>query len=181
MRPNKSPVVITDSAELTDNRLNEVEALAKLKEENRDLASRFQKPDQAILSNKDMAQGSPMEWRHLVYLLQKLCPSLIIKDGGVKDAIQVRYPDSAEMYREDGGTRYVTGFYKQVLPEFSWETLDEHGLPTKEIRGWRTVIKPLIMQRIVSYKAAVELFGEPHGQRSGRWKQTLQKYKYLTQ
>lgn len=177
-KPNKAPLILTDSAELGDKRLDPTEGLAKLKEENSDLIKkRYWKPDQEMLFNKDMALGSPMEWRHLVYLLQKMCPSLIIKDGGVRNAIQVRYPDPREEYKEDGGTRYVTGFYKDVLPEFCWETKDERNIPTRVIRGWRAVLLALIKQGIISYKTAVDVFGEPNGKRSGRWKEILRSYK----
>jgi hypothetical protein len=170
-------LIITDSAELGDGRLDPKESLAKLKEENKKLAASTRKPDQVILGNKGMAQGQPMEWTHLSYLLQKMCPSLVIRDGGVKGAVQIRYPDPDEMYREDGGTRYVTGFYKDVLPEFSWETEDDRGRPTREIRGWRTVILALIKQHIITYADAVDVFGEPNGQRNCRWMELLREYR----
>jgi hypothetical protein len=162
-----------DRNELGDKRLDPKENLAKLKEENRKLAAKSKIKDQSLLENKDMAIGSPMDWHDLVRLLTKMNPALIIEDGGVRNALAVRYPG----HLEDGtyGKRYITGFYKEVLPEFSCILSDERGRATRECRGWRTVLVPLIRQGIISYKNAVDVFGEPNGQRSGRWKELLQR------
>ena len=120
-----------------------------------------------------MAMGQPMAYQDLIRLLKRINSALIFEDGGVKDAIAVRYPG----HLEDGtyGKRYVTGFYKEVLPEFSCIQSDEHGRATRECRGWRTVLVPIIKQGIISYKDAVDVFGSPEGQRSGRWKQLLSR------
>ncbi len=179
--PNKAPIIITDSNELGDKRLDPKEVLIKLREENNSHAQRMtRKPDQDILGNKDMAQGQPMEYQHLIHLLKKMNPNIIIKDGGVKGAVQVRYHSTTDWdQKSEGGdgTKYVTGFYKEVLPEFSWEQDDSRGRPTREIRGWRTVVLALIKQGIISYKDAVDVFGEPNGIRSGRWKKLLREYR----
>lgn len=164
-----------DKNELGDKRLDPKENLAKLKEENLKLSGRSRIADQSLLENKDMAVGSPMQWQDLVHLLKKMNSSLIIEDGGVRNALAVRFPG----HLEDGtyGKRYITGFYKEVLPEFSCIKSDERGRPTRECRGWRTVLVPLIKQHIISYKDAVDVFGTPNGQRSGRWHQLLRDNK----
>lgn len=119
-----------------------------------------------------------MEWTRLLFLLAKLCPSLVIMDGGWPNSIQLRIPDARPEYLADGGTRYVTGFKKEVLPEHSWETLDEHSVPTEEIRGWRKVVGCLIRQQLVPYKEAVAMFGESYGgPRSSLWREALRDFR----
>src|ERR1039458_8096558 len=164
-----------DKSQLGDSHLDEVENLSKLKEGNAVRTEKLKVHDQATLENKDMALGTPMGWQDLVRLLAKMNHKIICEDGGMKDAIAVRYP----AMQEDGvyGKKYVTGFYKEVLPEFSHITTDERGLPKREVRGWRTVVLALIRQGIVSYRDAVEVFGEPNGVRSGRWHELLQNSK----
>jgi hypothetical protein len=107
-----------------------------------------------------------------------MAPSIIIRDGGVRDALAVRCPDATDRYsKEKGGdgTRYVTGFYKEVMPEFSCVMPDARGLPKRECRGWRTVVLSLVKQHIISYKDAVSVFGEPYGVRACRWMEILRE------
>ncbi len=171
---NKAPIVLTDSAELGDKRLDPTEALIKIKAENN---ARAQKqtaiPDQKMMTDRKMAIGTPMPYQSLVYLLKKMSPSLVIEDGGVRNAIAVRIPGICA----DGtrGLIYCSGFYKEVLPEFSCVQEDERGRPTRECRGWRTVVLALIRQGHISYKDAVSVFGEPNGIRAGRWQQLLRE------
>jgi hypothetical protein len=168
-------LIAPDGSELGDKRLNEEESLSKLKEKNLQLASKFKIPDQATLENTEMAQGHPMPYQDLIFLLKKMCPTLVIEDGGMANAVAVRIPGMLE----DGtfGKRYVTGFYKEVLPEFSSVSTDTKGLPVREHRGWRTVVLACIKQGVVSYKDAVYLFGEPNGVRGGRWHDILRDKK----
>ena len=164
-----------DKSELGDKRLNEVENLAKLKEGNLALAAKNKIAGQETLENKDMALGQPMSYQDLIRLLGKINPAIQCSDGGVKNAIAVRVPADLE----DGthGLKYVTGFYKEVLPEFSWVSTDEYGRPLRETRGWRTVVLALVKQGVISYRTAVDVFGEPNGQRSGRWHELLRDRK----
>lgn len=164
-----------DSNDLGDKRLDATENLAKLKEDNLKLASKFKLPDQTVLEDAKMAVGTPMDWHDLVRLLEKMNPKIKCVDGGMANAIAVRYP----AMQEDGvfGLKYVTGFYKEVLPEFSNVSTDVRGLVVRENRGWRTVVLHCIYQGIVSYKDAVDVFGEPNGVRSGRWHDLLREKK----
>lgn len=161
-----------DSSQLGDKCLSPEEGLIKIKEENRKLTEKLKLKGQAELENKDMAQGRPMAYQDFIYLLKKMNPQLICEDGGYPNAIAVRIP----AHLEDGtfGKKYVTGFMKEVLPEFSWVKTDDRGVAKRENRGWREVVKKLIEQRVVSYKDAVDVFGEPNGIRAGRWYEILQ-------
>jgi hypothetical protein len=164
-----------DSSELGQHRLDAADNLQKLKEENLKLAAKFKLPGQEILENTEMAVGTPMDWHDLVRLLEKMNHKIRCVDGGMANAIAVRYP----AMQEDGvyGLKYVTGFYKEVLPEFSSVSTDKRGLSVREHRGWRTVVLACIRQGIVSYKDAVDVFGEPSGVRSGRWHEILREKK----
>jgi hypothetical protein len=171
-RPNKAPIVQVDRNQLGDKRLDPTENLAKLREGNEKLSARSRIPHQEIFEHKGMALGIPMASNDLIRLLKKMAPALIIEDGGVRNAVAVRV---GPVLLEDGtiGKRYLTGFYKGTLPEFSCIFSDERGRPTREDRGWRTVVLNLIKQGVVSYKDAVDVFGEPSGVRAGRWQEIL--------
>lgn len=134
---------------------------------------KFKIPGQAMLENKEMALGNPMSYQDLIRLLQKMNPAIICEDGGVKGAIAVRIPGDLGDGEGTFGKRYVTGFYKEVLPEFSSVNTDDRGTAKRHNRGWRTVVLDLIKQGVVSYKDAVDVFGEPNGQRAGRWQEIL--------
>jgi hypothetical protein len=164
-----------DSTELGDKKLSPEEGLVQLKEGNRKLAEKFKLSGQAMLEDTKMAVGTPMDWHDLVRLLEKMSPHIQCVEGGMANAIAVRYP----AMQEDGvyGLKYITGFYKEVLPEFSSVSTDERGLPVREHRGWRTVVLACIRQGVVSYKDAVDVFGEPSGVRSGRWHDLLRDKK----
>ena len=160
-----------DKTELGDQKLNEVENLAKLKEGNEKLRQKLRIPGQEELEDADKALGHPMSYTDLIFLLQKVNRSIVIQDGGIRGAVAVKIPTVLD----DGtyGLKYCTGFYKTILPEFSHISVDDKGLPLRENRGWRTVVLALIKQGVITYKDAVDVFGEPQGQRAGRWQQLL--------
>ena len=85
-------IIITDSDELGDKRLDPNENLAKLKEENIRMAAKFKLPGQAMLENAEIAVGKPMAWQDLVRLLQKMNPDIKCVDGGMANGIAVRCP-----------------------------------------------------------------------------------------
>jgi hypothetical protein len=146
--------------------------LAKIKEENIALSASRKIPNQAAYESAAAALGNPMEWRELVRRMKKLNPSLVIRDGGMPNAIAVY------IFRDnhDGdGPRltYISGFDKKVLPEYSSVTVDEHGVALHEVRGWRTVMKKLYEQRCCTWEAAIAVFGDALGQRSEGWKGSI--------
>lgn len=164
-----------DRTQLGDSHLDAVENLAKLREDNAVLDQKFKIYGQAELEKTTMECGTPMAYQNLIRLITRINPSIICEDGGYPNAIAVRIPG----IQADGtyGKRYVTGFQKEVLQEFSGMRTDERGRPHREVRGWRTVVLALIRQHIISYKNAVDVFGEPNGSRAGRWQQLLRDNK----
>lgn len=164
-----------DKSQLGDTHLDPKENLAKLQEGNTKLDQKFMLAGQKELENKEMSLGTPMAYQDLIRLLKRLCPRLIIRDG-ISNAVALRVPARPGEDSMDG-TVYVTGFYKQVMPEFSHITTDERGRPHRHTRGWRTVLIDLIKQKLITYESAVHMFGEPNGLRSGRWQQLLRENK----
>jgi|SRR5215469_2400127 len=73
--------------------------------------------------------------------------------------------------------KYVTGMPKAELPEFSHVLLDSSNLPTREVRGWRSVLMALIKADALTYRQVVRQFGEPNGARANRWFQDLREFK----
>ena len=165
-------LVKADKSLLGDKNLQDKEAVAKVKEENKALASQNRIPDQDILEKREMAMGLMLQPNEFIRRLEKLNPKIIIEAGGVRNAVAVRYPK-----RQEDGTihkDYVTGFYVDApLPEFSSVVVDNKGLPIREIRGWRSVLLALFRQKIVTMKQLDLTFGKAMGQRAILWdKQT---------
>lgn len=169
-------LILPDSTSLGDTHLSPEENVAKLREGNRKMVQDKKLPNQKILEDKDQALGAPLAHPEFMRRLRLMKPSLVIQEGGVANAIQIRYPVTDP---ETGAatTRYVTGFYKGMLPEFSSILTDDYGLPTREIRGWRSVLLVLIHCNIVTYAEVKAAFGEPHGQRGILWREQMQERK----
>lgn len=152
---------------LGDKHVKDAESVAKLKEDNAKAAAQNRIPNQDILEDRGAALGIPMQPSELILRLQKLNPKIIIQQGGVRNAVAVRYP-----VMEDGKEvkKYITGFYvDNPLPEFSCVVTDERGLPWREIRGWRTVLTALIRQGILTEKRCDLHFGKPGTMRAILW------------
>jgi hypothetical protein len=163
-----------DRNELGDKRLNEVEGLAKAKEENLALAAQNKIPDQAVLEDAKAALGMPLHPNELIRRIQRLNPRIIVEPGGVRNAVAVRtLAFDTEIGKEE--KKYITGFYIDMpMPEFSCVVLDNKGLPVKEVRGWRTVLLALIRQKLLTKKQCDLTFGKAQGQRTSLWDRQTQ-------
>lgn len=152
---------------LGDKHLKDAEAVAKLKEENRKTAEQNHIPNQKLLEDRVAALGIPLQPSELIIRLQKLNPKIVVQQGGVRNAVAVRYPAIEEGKQV---LRYVTGFYvDNPLPEFSCVVNDERGVPWREIRGWRTVLTALIRQGILTEQQCDLTFGKPGTMRAVLW------------
>lgn len=169
----EAPVVFPDRHELGDTRLDPKENVAKLKEKITKLRAKDIVPEQPYLLMAS-AVGKPMEWRELVRKLKKLNPDLIMLDGGVKNAIQIRvFNPEHEPWEPD--TKYVGGFTKTVLTEWDTATTDQWGVANAPVRGWHTVVLRLIEQGLARKSDADRIFGEVSGnQRSELWGKKIQ-------
>lgn len=165
-------LILTDINDLGDKRLSPEEGVAELKERNAKLVEAKKIPHQALYENHAMAWGNPMAHNELIRRIQKLSSNIIIEDGGVPGAVAVRIPARDE----DGQPtkKYITGFYKKPLPEWSSVVTDKNGLATREIRGWRPVVEALVRAGAITKEQYYAAFGEPQGQRSIIWKEKIQ-------
>lgn len=152
--------------------ISPAEAVAKAKEDTIRQAADKRIPDQALLENKDMAQGYYLDWNEFVRRVGRLNTQILFQPGGISGAIAVRYPKPDGM----GGValEYVTGFYCKPLQEYSNVTTDDKGLPTREERGWRSVLHALVRAGALTKKQCDLAFGPALGQRSTLWYRNLQ-------
>jgi hypothetical protein len=180
-------LIETDINELGDKRLNPEEAVFREREELLKKASVYKISGQAELEDAERSAGPRITWRDFLRRLSRCNPHLLFKDaqGGNHIAIyRLKYreererdgydPTKAEWWNDH---KYVGGFQKIDLPEYSHLILDSSNLPIREYRGWRSVLMALIKNHAISYNDAKKEFGDARGERSQRWHEQLRKYK----
>ena len=183
-------LVQPDIHELGDTRLNAREGLAKAEEDTHRMLQAQGKfmPGQAELENRELSEGTRLDWKEFLRRLMKIAPSVLVKDSNVslygdialyvpknRDEYHAEFDPNQPDWRND--FRYATGFPKASLAEFSAVTTDHRGIAKTEIRGWRSVLMALISSRVVSYRTVVKEFGEPTRARGSRWHRSLSKFK----
>jgi hypothetical protein len=186
-KPVNAPMVETDRYELGDLRLNPEEACARERESLLKLESKKKIQGQDELEDTERSSGHRMAWTEFIHRLQRCNPDLKPRDGSV-NSIALYIKKMRHEYLESDAVppngvffydhRYVGGFPKEPIPEYSHVTLDTSNLPVREIRGWRSVLLNLMDNRALDYRKAVREFGDPSGDaRSGRWMQQTQQYR----
>lgn len=161
-----------DIHELGDKRLDMAEGIAKAKEDNLRQAAKHKVPDQKLLEDAEMARGNLMSWRELIRRVKRINPEILFEKGGMPNAIAVRVIDPATKEKT-----YISGFYCEDLPEYSSLVVDEHGLPVRETRGWRTVLLSLIRAHHLDPEKVEVMFGPAVGQRTMLWDRSLQAHR----
>jgi hypothetical protein len=183
-----SPLVQVDKDELGDKRLDPKESVAREREEllNKAAAARVWGQDE--LEQAERSLGPRMSTGDLISRIRKLNHTLKFLDG-IKGHVAVYRPirpEERDIESEDhqvhadeffNDHKYVSGFPLGELPEWGHVMLDTSNLPTREVRGWRTVLIGLIKNRAVSYRQVVKEFGEPTDKRSRLWHEQLAPYK----
>jgi hypothetical protein len=176
-------MLVTDKRRL--QALNESESLDKSREETRAMqqAKGLFMDMQDELEDKELSSGQRMHWQDFIRLLEKACPTLLIRDGapGSIAVYRRKRPDEEKEYMPGAADwyhdfMYVSGFAKDWLPEFSSVTTTDRGIANREQRGWRTVLVHLIQQRALTYNDAKRYFGEPIGYRGWRWYEALKDH-----
>lgn len=182
-------LVQVDKHELGDKRLDPKEAVCREREDLLKLASTRKIDGQAELEDPARSGGAHMHHHELIRRLLRCNPALCFKDGipgNVAVYIRKKPFEYEEADYHAGNSpdaffthhRYVTGFELKPLPQWSHVRLDTSHLPTREVRGWRSVLIALIKARAFTYSDAVAEFGDPIlDQRSTHWFKHLQKYK----
>jgi hypothetical protein len=183
-------LVVNDRRFLGDSHLDPTENLAKIREGNKQLTDKNRIAGQSELENSERSGGARMSVNELIRKITRLNYNIRVEDGSPGNiAVYVLKTNKelAESYNEDNGDttrhawhqrfKYVTGVAKEPLPEYATITVDERGLPKREIRGWRSVLISLVKARALSYQQAIDEFGDANGQRSWRWHEQLRGYK----
>ena len=153
---------------LGDKRVENTDAIARLREKIRKENAHRRLRGQDMFEKQDMALGEPMSPTLFIEKLKRL-PNIVVEPGGLSNAVAVRW-----ITTEDGkpAKRYLSGFYTdRVLPEFSSILPNEFGIPTREVRGWRTVLLALFQAGAVDLKTLTAAFGDSNGQRSIVWQE----------
>jgi hypothetical protein len=181
-------LVQVDPQELGDTRLNPEESVYREREELLRMASTRKIDGQAELEDAERSMGPRITWQELIRRLCLCNSRLYFADAQGGKHIAVYRPKtslerSEEEYDHDkqpwwNDHKYVGGFPKEDMPEWSHVILDSSMLPVREVRGWRSVLMSIIKAGGMTYASASKQFGEPTDQRSGRWHEQLQPYKY---
>ncbi len=186
-----APLVEPDINELGDKRLNPEEAVAREREALLKKASAFRMPDQDEMEQPEREYGPRLSSDALLGRLRTIAPQLSARDGA-PGHISLYYPrrgdELDEAIREGVGlesndpifflhNKYVGGFPKEDIPEYSYVDIDSSLVATHEhTRSWRSVLIGLLKAGVISYSQAVQAFGDPaNDQRSKRWfRETLE-------
>lgn len=188
-----------DINELGDKRLDPKESVAQKREECLSMAARKRIHKQDELEDAARALGPRIGYGEMVRKLRKLVPSLKFLDGSPGNIAVYAPRDRGEIEQrfyqwyqeqEEAAARgrkrqdsfflyykYVGGFPKSELQEYTTIDIDNANLGTKEHRSWRTVLIGLIRQGLVSYASVIKEFGDVgHDRRGWRWRDSLRKW-----
>jgi hypothetical protein len=197
-----APHVETDIHELGDKRLNPEEVVAREREDLLRIESKKKIWGQEELEDPERSSGTRLQWQEVIRRIQLCNPGIRVKDsqGGNAVALYLRkrndeYTESDEIMLtapeiaramnipvpEDDffiHHRYLTGFDKHPMPEYSHVTLDSSHIAHREYRSWRSVLLALIKARAITYASTIQHFGDPESdKRSGRWDEQTQMYR----
>jgi hypothetical protein len=183
---HKAPLVQTDINELGDKRLDPKENVAKQREELLTLRhANHAYPGQDLLLKVDRSVGSRLHYSELIRRLQTLNPTILVKDGIPGHVALYRQKTAMEM-EHDGYDlarprwynehKYVSGVPKTDIPEWGHLTADTDGIAIREARGWRSVVIAFVKNSVITYRQAVQEFGDPaNDQRSKFWFEHLRE------
>lgn len=200
-KKNGAPYVEPVKAMLGDKHLNPEESVCRLREELLQQESKKKIFGQKELEDVDRSSGPRMPWTELIRRLQKCNPGIRVKDGMAGNVALYFRKRSDEMTEADEMVllapsaaramnipvpddpffvhhKYVGGFKKEPMPEYAHVTVDTSEVAHREVRGWRSVLLALIKQRIITYQAAIDEFGNPESdKRSSRWFEQVAEYR----
>jgi hypothetical protein len=178
-----------DRMELGDKRLDPKESVAAKREECLAMAATKRLPHQEDIEDPTRAFGPRIPFPEMVAKLRRIAPAMVVRDG-LPGNVALYVPrnrkeleDATREWQNDKDTfflsyKYVGGFPKKELQEFSTVDIDNARLATKEHRGWRTVVMTLIKQGVVSYSKATREFGDVGTDKRGwRWQEQLKQWR----
>lgn len=180
-----------DIHELGDKRLDPKENVAKEREDLLRNCARNRIGGQNELEDPERSGGPRLSYNEVIRKLRRAIPNIRIFDGA-PGSVSLYVPcNRAELAQRrlewdwtEGrdpmfmGLKYVGGFPKTDIPEFSHVLTDSSNLPTREVRGWRSVLISLLKQGCVSYRTVVREFGEALGYRGWRWQEQTRPWRF---
>jgi hypothetical protein len=186
-------LVEVDKNELGDKRLNPEEAVCRERESLLQKAGHYRIDGQDELEDPERACGPRLQYTEVISRIKREAPSLKVVEGS-PGSVALYFPRTAKDlehtirewdWEHDNKRdpffrhhRYVGGFPKQEMAEYSTVDVDTSMLPTREKRGWRSVLMALVKQGCLSYAQAVRAFGEVGSDKRGwRWNQQLHPWK----
>lgn len=169
-----------DSSQLGDRYLNPEESVIREREELIKMQSVHRIFRQDELEDKGRSAGPRLYYTEILRRIWKINPEILVKDGsdGQVAIYRRKRHDEYDWEQYDpskpNGWRwdheYVIGMTKDWIPQYSHILTDNVFLPTREVRGWRSVLIALIRASALPYRAVIQEFGDPSGdQRSTLW------------
>jgi hypothetical protein len=197
-----APLVQVDINELGDKRLDPKETVAREREDLLRIEAKKKIWGQEELEDPDRSLGPRLQWKQLIQRILLCNPQIKVKDSQFGRAIALYIRKRPDEYTEIDNIilwqpevarlmnipvpadsffihyKYLTGFNKHEMPEYSHVTVDSSHIAHREYRSWRSVLLALIKARAITYSAAIEHFGNPESdKRSGRWFEQTQRFR----
>ncbi len=173
--------------QLGDEHLNPEEAVIREREDLLRMSAKAKIYGQEELEDTDRSAGPRLYYAEILRRLRILNPRLAVLDGIEGNVALYRPlepweydPETWDAEKPDwfNQYKYVGGMKKAWLPEYAHVLLDTSNLPTREIRGWRSVLLALIKSRTITVEGAIQQFGDPsNDQRSGRWDEQIWEFR----
>ncbi len=176
-----------DKSQLGDTHLSPEEAVIREREALLKKASKHRIWGQDVLEDFERTGGARLYYTEVIRRIRNINPAIMIREGSDGQVAIYRPkrrdeydweqfdPKAGADWRWDH--EYVSGMPKDWLPEYSGITLDSSNLPTREFRGWRSVLIALIVARALPYRDVIREFGDPsNDRRSVLWFEQLKKY-----
>lgn len=181
-------LIETDSSQLGDKSLSPDEAVIREREELLKKASKHRIWHQDELEDSGRTGGARLYYTEVIRRIRKINSEIMFRDGidGQVAIYRQKRRDEYDWEQFDPKVGndwrwdhdYSSGLPKDWLPEYSGITLDSSNLPTREFRGWRSVLIALVKGGAISYNETVIEFGDPsNDRRSKMWFEQLLKWK----
>jgi hypothetical protein len=166
-------------------RLSMAEHLSNLKETNfnSEGVKRQRHEDQEEFKKVDARLGRPMHCSELLLRLQKLVPSLFVKEGGIVGDLAL-YLVTETPQAKWGGKNYKYMGYASftTMPEYSLYEFDTERdiLIRAREQGWRAILLRFIKADLITEDDCRTEFGYATGDGSLTWHKQLFNYRHET-
>lgn len=149
------------------------ESLAQKKEETHKFNHSYRLEDHKELKQAEARVGKPMAHDELIKRVEKATGRKVWGEVSLRD------PNVYGFYTtgQDGEKKYICAFEKGYLPEFSIVLVDDHDMPIKEKRGWRTVLTRLLQTKAIKYYQIRNAFEISDHLSDDRWRANTQRFK----